>query len=142
MFTQGRIAQCTAKQAQCSICKKTGHIAKTCRSKKSPLPQRRNRSRGVHQRPQGPTQSQLRVRQIQENLLEEGPNDQTEEESLDPEPALYIRELTEDWADVNHIIPSAVNPMKNSSLNKTHPEELWVETRTTNNKTVHWLADT
>ena len=32
--------------------------------------------------------------------------------------------------------------MKNSSLNKTHPEEIWVETRTTNNQTVHLLVDT
>ena len=88
------------------------------------------------------TQSQLRVRQIQANLSEEGPNDQIEEESVDPDSALYTQELTEDWADVNHIIPSTFNPMKNWSLNKTHAEEIWVETRTTNNQTVHWLADT
>ena len=68
IFTPGRIAQCTAKQAQCSICKKTGHFAKMCRCKKPPLPQRRNQPRGGCRRPQGPTQSQLRVRQIQENL--------------------------------------------------------------------------
>ena len=107
-----------------------------------PLAQRRNPFRGGYQRPQEPTQSQLRVRQIQENLVEEGSNDQIEEELVDPESAMYIRELTEDWADLNHVINSAFNPMKNTSSNKTHPEEIWVETRTANNQTVHWLADT
>ena len=118
------------------------HFAKMYRSKIPPLPQRRNPSRGGYQRHQGTTQSQLWVRQIQENLLEEGPNDQIEEESMDPESALYIRDVTEDWADLNHIIPSTFNPIKNSSLNKTHPEEIWIETRKTNNQAVHWLADT
>ena len=87
-------------------------------------------SPGIHSKPTA-------KRQIQENLTEKGPNDQIEEES-----ALHIRELTEDWADVNRIIPSSFNPLTNSPLNKTHPEELWVETRTTYNQTVHWLADT
>ena len=35
---QGHITQCTAKQAICSICKKTGHFAKMCRSKNPPPP--------------------------------------------------------------------------------------------------------
>ena len=84
----------------------------------------------------GTTQSQLRVRQIQESLLEEGQNDQAEKESVDPGSALYIRELTEDWADVNHITPKAFNPIKNTTLNKLHPEEKWVETTTAKKQTV------
>ena len=54
IFTPGHITQCTAKQAQCSICKKTGVFAKMRRSKIPPLPQR-----GGYQRPQRSTQSQL-----------------------------------------------------------------------------------
>ena len=82
------------------------------------------------------------MRQKQENQLKEGHNDQTEKESVDQESELYIRELTEDWADVNHIIPNAFNPIKNSTPNKRHPEEIWVETKTSNKQTVRWLADT
>ena len=65
IFTPGDTIQCKAKQAQCSICKNTGQFSKMCRCKIPPLPQRRNQPRGGYQRPQGPTQSQLRVRQIQ-----------------------------------------------------------------------------
>ena len=36
IFTAGHMNQCTAKQAVCNICKKTGHFAKMCRSKIPP----------------------------------------------------------------------------------------------------------
>ena len=85
IFSQGHITQCTAKQATCSICKKTGRFAKMCRSKIPPLPQRRTQPRGGYQRPQGLSQSQLRVRQIQENLIEEQQGDQAEDETIDPD---------------------------------------------------------
>ena len=120
IFAPGHIAQCTAEQAQCSICKKTSPFAKICCSKIPPLPKKRYQSRGGYQRPQGPTQSQIRVHQIQGNLLDEGHNDQTEEESVDPESTLYICELTEDRAEVKHIISNAFSPMKNSTLNKKY----------------------
>ena len=39
-FTQGHNINCSAKQAQCNICKKMGHFAKLCRSKmpERPIP--------------------------------------------------------------------------------------------------------
>ena len=123
IFTPGHITQCTAKQAQCSICKRHGILEKMCCSKIPPLPQRKNQPREGYQRPQGPAQSQLRV-PTQESLIAEGQIDQAEEESVDPETALYIRELTDYWADVNHITPKAFNPIKNTTLNKLHPEEI------------------
>ena len=55
-------------------------------------------------------------------------NEPTETESVDPESALYIRELTKDWADVNQIIPDLFIPVKNSLLNESQPKEIWVET--------------
>ena len=71
IFIPGHINQCTAKPVQGSICKKTGHFAKMWCSKIPPIPSRRNQQRGGYQRPQGQNQSQLRIRQIQENLIEE-----------------------------------------------------------------------
>ena len=92
-FTAGHMNQCTAKQAVCNICKKTGHFAKMCRSKIPPLPTRRQNQRGPSQRPQGQS-NQLKVRQIQEQLIEEEVEEEEEQiESVDPESALYIKDL-------------------------------------------------
>ena len=88
------------------------------------------------------SQSKLRVRQIQENLIEEQQGDQAEEETIDPDSTLYIQELTEDWADVNHVIPKQCTPIKNCVVNKSQPDEIWVETTIANKQTVKWLADT
>ena len=79
MFIPGNINQCTAKQAQGSICEKTSHFAKI-----PPIPLRRHQQRGGYQRPLGQNQSQIRVRQNQENLIEEGQNDQAKTEFVDP----------------------------------------------------------
>ena len=143
IFSPGHITQCTAKQAICSICKKTGHFAKMCRSKsppptttKNPIPRRISTSPGIV------TKSATRKRQIQESLIEEKQSDQAEEETIDPDSTLYIQELTDDWADVNHIIPKTCTLVRNSVLNKSKPEETWVETKISNNQTVKWLADT
>ena len=95
IFTAGHMNQCTAKQATCNICKKTGHLAKMCRSKIPPIPTRKPNQRFQQQRPQGQN-NQLRVRQIQEQLIEEEEPEQEETESVDPESALYIKELSED----------------------------------------------
>ena len=78
IFTAGHMNQCTAKQAVCNICKKTGHFAKMCRSKIPPLPAKRNNQRVPPQRPQGQS-NQLRVRQTQEQLI-----DQEEAEEEEP----------------------------------------------------------
>ena len=140
-FTAGHMNQCTAKQAVCNICKKTGHFAKICRSKIPLLPTRRQNQRGPSQRPQGQS-NQLKVRQIQEQLIEEEIEEEEEQtESVDPECALYIKELSEDWADINHIAPESFTEVQNVQLNTTMPKEIWVET-TANKLKVHWLAVT
>ena len=89
IYSPGHMNQCSAKQAICCICKKTGHFAKVCRSKIPPLLGQKTNPRGSYQRPQEQG-SKLRVRQIQENLLEEQKDqeDQNETESIDPESAL------------------------------------------------------
>ena len=132
--------QCPAKQAVCNICKKTGHFAKLCRSKIPPLPTQKLIQRGPHQRPKGQS-SQLKVRRIQEQLITEQELEEEEIESVDPESALYIKELSEDWADINHKAPEAFTEVQNVQLNAALPKEIWVET-TTNKLTIQWLADT
>ena len=133
--------QCTAKQAVSNICKKTGHFAKICRSKiPPPLPAKKNNQRFRPQRPQGHN-NQLRVRQIQEQLIDEEEAEQEETESVDPESTLYIKELSEDWADINHIAPDSFSELHNIELNTNTPKEIWVET-TTNKLKIQWLADT
>ena len=113
-----------------------------CRSKIPPLLSRKPMQRSPYQRPQGQN-SQLKVRQIQEQLIAEEDKQEDEEvESVDPEAALYVKELQEDWADVNHIAPENFSEVKNSQLNKSPTIEIWVETTTTNTLKIQWLADT
>ena len=133
---------CPAKQAVCNFCNKIGHFAKMCRFKITPLPTRKPTPlRGAYQRPQG-LSSQLKVRQIQEQLITEQEQEEEEIESVDPESALYIKELSEDWADINHIAPEIFTEVNNVQLNAALPKEIWVETTTTNKLTIQWLADT
>ena len=86
-----------------------------------------------------------RVRHIKDNTDQteeqnyEDDSDQPEEE--DAEAALYIKELTEDWANVNLIRPTTFHTEKNSVINIKGTGEFWVAT-TTNNKRIVWLADT
>ena len=115
IFTAGHMNQCTAKQATCNICKKSGHFANMCRSKFPPLPARRTNQRVQQQRPHGQS-NQLRVRQIQEQLIDEEEPEQEETESVDPESALYIKELSEDWADINHIVADSFTEVNNIQL--------------------------
>ena len=86
--------------------------------------------------------NQLKVRQIQEQLIEQEEKKEEEEiESVDPESALYIKELSEDWADINHIAPETFKEVQNVQLNTAMSKEIWVET-TTNKLKIQWLADT
>ena len=75
--------------------------------------------RGAYQRRQGQGNSQLRVRLIQDDLIEEEQEEQNDSESIDPEAALCITELSKDWADVNHIAPATFAEVKNTTLNIT-----------------------
>ena len=83
----------------------------------------------------------LRVWQIQEQLIDEEEAEQEETESVDPESTLYIKELSEYWADINHIAPDSFSEVHNIELNTNTPKEIWVET-TTNKLKIQWLADT
>ena len=113
-----------------------------CRFKIPPLPTwNPTPQRGAYQRPQG-LSSQLKVRQIQEQLITEQEQEEEEIESVDPESALYIKELSEDWADINHIAPEIFTEVNNVQLNAALPKEIWVETTTTNKLTIQWRADT
>ena len=42
----------------------------------------------------------------------------TLEESVDAEAALYIKELHEDWQNINIIRPTQFSPQKNNFINK------------------------
>ena len=108
-----------------------------------PLPIRKTNPRGPYQRPLGQG-SQLRVRQIQENLLEEQEeqDDQNEIQSVDPESALYIKELSGDWADVNHIAPSSFKEVKNFNIILTQPKKYGWKQQQQRNLKIQWLADT
>ena len=143
IFSSGHKNQCAHKEAVCSICKKAGHFARMCRSKMPPLPIRKTNPRGPYQRLQGQG-SQLRVRQIQENLLEEQEeqDDQNEIESVDPESALCIKKLSEDWADVNHIAPSSFKEVKNFNIILSQPKKYGWKQQQQRNLKIQWLADT
>ena len=55
---------------------------------------------------------------------------------------MYIRELMEDWSTVN-LIKSDFKNTKNSILNNITPHgEIITQTKTKNNYTITWLADT
>ena len=78
---------------------------------------------------------------MQEKVIEEEQNDQVETESVDPELALYNKELMEDWANVNHMAPYDLSHLKNSVFNVSEPKGIWIGTATQNKHKIHWLAD-
>ena len=75
------------------------------------------------------------------NINQEKRDSEQMEESVDAEAALYIKELHEDWANINIIRPSQFSPQKNNFINKESNGEFWVETTTLSQK-LQWLADT
>ena len=151
-FIPSHLQNCPAKNTICKICKKQGHFASMC---KAPMPERRRQpqqntsfpqNRNQNSFAQRPGQNQTRrVRHIEdtsdqaETIHSEEESDQTEE--VDAEAALYIWELTEDWANVNLINPTSFQTEKNTCLNNSDLGEFWVAT-STNSKEIAWLADT
>ena len=148
-FIPNHLQNCPAKNTICKICKKQGHFSSLC---KAPMPERRrpplqstsytpNRHQNSNTPRTGQNQTR-RVRHIKNNTETLHSEDEPEqEEEVDAEAALYITELTEDWANVNLIQPSKFHTEKNSDINKDGQDEFWVET-STNNKQLSWLADT
>ena len=106
------------------------------RSKRPPIPTRNIPPGGAYQRPQG-QESQLRVRQIRENLIEEEQEEQNDTKLTDPEAALCIEEPYGDWADVNHIALSLFLEIKNTKLELTQSKEIWIKTSITNKFKIH-----
>ena len=123
-FIKNHLNMCKAQNFTCKICKKTGHFTSMF---KAPMPERRN-----------PTFRHVRHVKEQDICEEE---EETEEETVDAEAALYIKELMEDWSSVNKIRPVEVKKINTISVNKTTGGECWVKTNGKNTE-VDWLADT
>ena len=151
-FTPNHLQNCPARNTICKICKKQGNFSSMC---KAHMPERRRPPQTKHvtptikiskhlHTPPGNNQTR-RVRHIKDNTDQteaqnyEGESD--EPDDIDAEVALYIKELTEDWANVNLIRPTTFHTEKNSVINNEGTAEFWVAT-TTNNKRIVWLADT
>ena len=75
------------------------------------------------------------------NINQEKAESEQLEESVDAEAALYIKELHEDWANINIIRTTQFSPQKTNFINKESNGEFWVETATQSHK-LQWLADT
>ena len=134
-FSMAHLQICPAKNTQCNICKKVGHFAARCTAK---MPERR-----TPRRPQPTTPGQYATPQTRRvrHVKNENSQEDSTEESVDAEAALYIKELHEDWANINLIRPMEFNPQKNDQINKNTNGEFWVET-TTKAEKIQWLADT
>ena len=54
-----------------------------------------------------------------QHVKSENQTDESIEESVDSEAALYMKELHEDWAYINLIRPTELNPQTNDQINKS-----------------------
>ena len=61
--------------------------------------------------------------------------------TIDPESTCYIREMMEDWQNINFIKKINFTDEKVSDINKTNRGEFWIKTNT-NNQQIFWLVDT
>ena len=140
-FIKNHLNMCKAQNFTCKICKKSGHFTSMC---KAPMPERRNptfrQEFRKNTQQQQTTPQTRRVRHVKEqDICEE--EQETEEETVDAEAALYIKELMEDWSSVNTIRPVEVKKINTISVNRTTGGECWVKTNGKNTE-VDWLADT
>ena len=122
-----------------------GHFAKLCRSKKPEPPRQRPPQRTLQQSyNQSPGNNQTRrvghVTEQSQDVIQATTED--ESESIDPEATLYLKELTEDWANINLVKPKLYRPVRNTIVNKTQNDEIWIQTTCNNSEKVEWLADT
>ena len=122
-----------------------GHFAKLCRSK---MPERQ-RPRPPQRHPQqtynqSTGNNQTRgVRQVTEQSQDVNQaNVDDESESIDLESTLYLKELTEDWANINLVQPKIFSPVRNIIVNKKENDEIWIQTTCNNSEKIDWLADT
>ena len=138
-FIKTHLNMCKAQNFTCQICKKTGHYTSMCKApmpeRKRPITARQENRYTPHQQPQNTS----RVRHIQEK--EEQEPAEEENETVDGEAALYIKELMEDWSSINIIRPTGFKEVNNVSLNKDTSGEFWVKTNYRALE-IDWLADT
>ena len=86
--------------------------------------------------PTGSKTDTTKIRNINEETETE---EQTEsDETIDPESTCYIREMMEDWQNINFI--TSMN-FTNEKVNKTKRGEFCISTKK-NNQQIFWLADT
>ena len=137
------------KNEACQICKKIGHFAKQCLSEMPPRPifrpqQRQQQTNTKVHPPQRYNQlAQIQTQQKIRNINEETETEkQTEaDKMIDPESTCYIREMMEDWQNINSITSMNFTNEKVSDVNKRKRGEFWIKTKT-NNQQIFWLADT
>ena len=84
-------------------------------------------------------QNTRRVRHIQEE--QEQATAEEEEDTVDGEAALYIKELIEYWYSINIVRPTCFKEVNNVFLNKDTIGEFWVKTNYRASE-IDWLADT
>ena len=126
-FLPGHLNTCPAKKEACRICKQIGHFAKLCRSEMPPRPifrpQQRQKQMNTGSHPQQ-RYNQLAQRQFQQKVRNINKETETEEqteteETIDPESTCYIREMMEDWQNINFIKSINFTNEKVSEVNKT-----------------------
>ena len=127
---------CKAQNFTCKLCKKIGQFTSMC---KAPIPERRNTQFRQDYRKNIQQQSTPQTRRVRH--VKEREKCVEEEETVDAEAALYIKELMEDWSSVNTIRPVVLKKINSISFNKEAGGECWVKTKS-NNIVMDWLADT
>ena len=140
-FLKNHLNMCKAKKFIYKICKKIGHFTSMC---KAPMPERRNPPfrQDIRKFTQQQSTSQTRrVRHVKEQQHSEEKAETEEEETVDGEAALYIKELMEHWSSVNTIRPNGPNKVNKVSLPKETGAEFWVKTNYSTLE-LDWLADT
>ena len=122
-----------------------GHFAKLCRSKRLERPRPRPPQRPPQQTyKQSPGSNQTRrVRLVTEQSQNVNQaNEDDESESIYPESTLYLEELTEDWANINLVLPKIFSPVRNIIVNKKENGEIGIQTTCNNSEKINWLVDT
>ena len=138
-FIRNHLNICKAQNFTCQICKKTGHYTSMC---KAPMPKRKKPTMPRQEKrymPQQQLQNTRIVRHIQEE--QEQATAEEEEETLDEEVALYIKELMEDWSSINIVRPTGFKKVNNVYLNKDTSGDFWVKINYKASE-IDWLADT
>ena len=113
-FTSNHNNNCPTTMSQCNICKKPGQFAKMCRSQIPQLP----KNRGHFQRQNQQTRNVKNINEEEEETIAPPLEEEEENETIDPEPTMYLTEFMEDWNKINYI-EKEFKEIKNHDLNNT-----------------------